>query len=144
MRTIGENDCSAIIKNKKQYPFELVYDLKIKISTTERNFSFIIRRGYCWNGADIPPALFIFGQSKDNSYLIASMVHDYMLEYKGMIYNTVLNREVNGGQYRRLTSLIFGEILKKQKTSNLKASCMVFIIDFFQKYFQFYKWKNLG
>ena len=41
---------------------------------------FKIPKNYIWNGADIPKILFLFGQSKDNNYLLASMVHDYMLE----------------------------------------------------------------
>lgn len=143
VRVIRDGDSLAIIKNKEHFPFELVKDIKVKIETTEREFCFVIRSGYCWNGADIPKPLFFIGQSKDNNYLIASMVHDYMLEYRGMIYNTVLNRKLCQNEYRRLTSLIFREILKKHKTNVVKANFMGFGVDFFQKYFEFLKWNNM-
>ncbi len=143
IRVINEFDSNALIKNKKQYPFELVKNVTVKISTSIRDFAFTIPRGYCWNGADIPRPLFLLGQSKDNQYLIASMVHDYMLEYKGVLYNSVLNREISTEDYRRLTTLIFREILKKHRTNVIKANVMAGALDWFQKWLNRDQWKAL-
>ncbi len=143
MRTINEFDSKALIKNKKQYPFELVKNTTVRIETDRRKFAFTIPRSYCWNGADIPRTLFIVGQSKENHYMIASMVHDYMLEYKGVIYNTALKRSIVMEEYRRLTSLIFREILKKHGTNVVKANIMSGAVDWFQKWFNRGQWKGL-
>jgi|GEM_PF-2770365 len=143
IRVINEFDSAALVKNKKRYPFELVKSATVKIATNARKFAFTISRGYCWNGADIPRPLFLVGQSKENHYLIASMVHDYMLEYKSVIYNGVLNREISAEDYRRLTTLIFREILKNHRTNTIKANVMAGAVDWFQKWLNRGQWKVL-
>lgn len=144
VRVINELDSHALVKNKKQYPFELAENTAVKITTSTRQFVFTIFSGYCWNGADIPQPLFLFGQSKENQYLIASMVHDYMLEYKSVIYNGILNRKISTEGYRRLTAIIFREILKKHGTNVIKANIMSGVVDWFQKWINFGQWKILN
>ena len=143
IRVIKEFDPIALIKNKKQYPFKLTKCVTVRVATNLRKFSFTIPDGYCWNGADIPRVLFLLGQSKENHYLIASMVHDYMLEYKSVLYNGTLKREISVEQYRRLTTLIFREILKKHRTNVIKANVMAGAVDWFQKWMNRRQWKIL-
>lgn len=132
VRTIKKTDDAYTVKNKKKYPFELKKDVHVTVITSKRMFEVLIKKGYRWNGADIPKCLFIFGQSKDNNYLHASMVHDYLLEHKGYVFNDVLNNELTVAEYRRLTSLIFREILKDEKTNVIKANIMAWAVDMFQ------------
>lgn len=139
----NENDSAVVINNKKKYPFELLNGLDVLIETEKFNFSFTIPEGYVWNGADIPKTLFLFGQSKDNNYLHASMVHDYMLEFKEDIYNDILNRSISIKEYRRLTSLIFRQILKDEKTNVIKANVMAWCVDVFQGTFNKKQWECL-
>lgn len=136
-------DSDKIIQSKKKYPFELLNDVTVTIQTTNFDFSFTIPKKYCWNGADIPKTLFIFGQSKDNNYLHASMVHDYMLEKRDYIYNLVLKRQISVDEYRRLTSLIFREILKIEKTNTIKANIMAWCVDVYQATVQRKEWGKL-
>ena len=92
IRVIDKNDPDFVIKSKKKYPFILTNTIKVEINERAENifFDFEIPKGYIWNGADIPKCLFIFGQSKDNNYLLASMVHDFMLEHRVFIYKYIL------------------------------------------------------
>ena len=136
-------DSVVIVNNKKKYPFELLNDVDVLIQTSDFNFSFKIPEAYVWNGADIPKCLFIFGQSKDNNYLHASMVHDYMLEFKEEIFNDILKREISVKEYRRLTSLIFRQILKDEDTNVIKANIMAWTVDMFQAAFNKKNWECL-
>ena len=146
VRVIDKNDSLIETKSKKKYPFILMKSVKVKVEEKEKglNFEFEIPKNYVWNGADIPKTLFFIGQSKDNNYLIASMVHDYMLEHRAYIFNEILNKNLTGAQYRKLTSLIFRQILKDEKTNVVKANCMAFAVDLFQMTVKSKMWHSLG
>lgn len=133
IRVINDEDSKVIIKNKKKYPFELFNTVTVKIITTKREFKFDVFKGYTWNGADIPRFLWrLVGSRTDNDFLIASMLHDYLLEFKVFIMKEVLNGEITKREYRRLTSLIFRELIKKQGTNVIKANVMSWCVDVFQ------------
>lgn len=146
IRVIDKSDSDFVIKSKKKYPFILVNSLKISIKEELKDlyFEFEIPKNYIWNGADIPKCLFVVGQSKDNNYLLASLVHDFMLEKREYIYNAVLKRKISSNEYRKLTSLIFRQILKDENTNTVKANCMAFAVDVFQMTIQRKIWKSLG
>ena len=133
VRVIEDNELSAIKKQKKDYPFELHNTVKVTIITDVRQFDFSIPKGYTWNGADIPRIFWrVIGARTDNDFLIASMLHDYLLEFKVYLINEVLNKQISTNEYRRLTSLIFREKIKKQGTNVIKANIMAWCVDIFQ------------
>lgn len=133
VRVILDDDLKEIQRNKKKYPFELYNSINVQIITTEREFEFSIYNGYTWNGADIPRFLWrLVGSRTDNDYLIASMLHDYLLEFKTYIVREILNNKISAKEYRRLTSLVFRHIIKKQGTNTIKANIMSWCIDVFQ------------
>ena len=133
VRVINQEDTDELKKNKKKFPFELCTSLKVEIITTKRKFSFRIFKGYTWNGADIPRFFWrIIGSRTDNDFLVASMLHDYLLEFKVYIVNDVLKKQITSKEYRRLTSLIFRHIIKKQGTNTIKANIMSYCVDVFQ------------
>ncbi len=141
VRVISDSDTKEIIKNKKQYPFELCNNVEIKIITTQREFKFSIFNGFTWNGADIPRFFWrTIGSRTDNDFLIASMVHDWLLEFKSYMINEVLKNTITPKQYRRLTSLIFRHVIKEQGTNTIKANIMAWCVDVFQM-LNFRSWK---
>ena len=146
IRVIDKNDSVLETKSKKKYPFILINNVTVKVTEEGKdfNFEFDIPKNYTWNGADIPKCLFFIGQSKDNNYLVASMVHDFMLEHRTYIYNDILNKSISPSEYRKLTSLIFREILKDEKTNIIKANCMSFAVDLFQMTVKSKLWNSLG
>ena len=140
IRVIETNDKKA--KEKKKYPFKLDNDVIVTIDTDERRFSFKIKKGYIWNGADIPRLLWrCIGSRTDNAYLIASMVHDFMLEFKKHIIEDVLKNSMELKEYRRLTSLVFRQILKDTGTNTIKANIMSWCVDVFQMTFNNKGWR---
>ena len=108
IRTISSLDSAEETYDKKKYPFYLNKAVDVTIKTTEREFTFNIPEGFRWNGADLPRFLWWLGSSRDNDYVIASLLHDYMLENKKKIFFEILEEDMYVDGYRRLTSLILG------------------------------------
>lgn len=133
VRVICDNDKKDIQNSKKKYPFELHNTISITVKTSLREFSFQIFNGYTWNGADIPRFFWrIIGSRTDNDFLIASMLHDYLLEFKKYVIKEILKNEIMPKEYRRLTSLIFRHVIKEQGTGTVKANIMSWCVDIFQ------------
>lgn len=135
IRVIEDTDTNETKQAKVKYPFELFCTVTVKVITDVRAFEFDIYNGYTWNGADIPRILWrIVGSRTSNEFLIASMLHDYLLQFKKYILNEVLQNDVTIDEYRRLTSLIFREKLKGQGVKTVKANIMSWCVDVFQHY----------
>ncbi len=142
VRVIRDDDPKAIKEAKKTFPFELHNSLNVNILTDKRKFKFNIFNGYTWNGADIPRFFWrSIGSRTDNEYLIASMIHDYLLEFKKYMLDEVLENSISVKEYRRLTSLIFRHILKKQGTNTIKANIMSWAVQVFQATINFKQWQ---
>ena len=133
VRVIENKDTKELTNNKKKFPFKLFNTVEVCVRTTKRKFKFYIFKDYVWNGADIPRIFWrLIGSRTDNDYVIASMVHDYMLEFRKSIINDILNNTLKIKEYRRLTSLIFRFIIKQQGTNKIKANIMGWFIDIYQ------------
>ena len=133
IRVIDDSDTDEAKQGKIKYPFKLDNPVNVTIETSYRNFSFLIYNGYTWNGADIPKFFYrIIGSRTSNQFLIASMLHDFLLEFKVYMINEVLKNQITVNEYRRLTSLIFREKIKHQGTNTIKANIMSWAVDVFQ------------
>jgi hypothetical protein len=133
IRVICDNDTKETKQAKIKYPFELHNTILVTVVTTYRTFSFNIYNGYTWNGADIPKFFYrVIGSRTSNEFLIASMLHDYLLEFKKYMLNEILYNQLTVNEYRRLTSLIFREKIKSQGTPTIKANIMSWCVDVFQ------------
>ena len=135
IRVISSQDSDYEKSVKKKYPFELHNSISVKVQTSRRTFTFSIFNGYTWNGADIPRLFWrVIGSRTDNDFLIASMLHDYLLEFKVYILKEVLKNSISKKEYRRLTSLIFRHVIKSQGTNTIKANVMSWCVDVFQMF----------
>lgn len=135
IRVINDSDTDATKQAKIKFPFELFCTITVKVTTDRRKFCFDIYNGYTWNGADIPKFFYrIIGSRTSNCFLIASLLHDFLLEFKSYILREVLHNEISIEEYRRLTSLIFREKLKTQGTNTIKANIMAWCVDVYQHY----------
>lgn len=135
----------TLAEHKELYPYQLRNEVRFTIETTKRTFLFTIEVGYVWNGADIPPILWFFVGSKDDpKFKVPSMVHDYLLEFKFDILKEVLNDEISIKEYRRLTSLIFRQLLKDDGTKTIKSNIMSGAVQFFQATINAREWKQKG
>lgn len=131
----------TLAEHKKLYPYKLDNDVICTVRTTLRVFSFTIPHDYCWNGADIPSLLWVFVGSKDNpEFKIPSMVHDFILEFKSYIFKNILCQMITINEYRRLTSLIFRDLLKTYGTKTVKSNIMSGVVQGFQATFNRKEW----
>lgn len=129
-------------EEKILFPFKLDNDLIVTVETTERTFSFNILEGYVWDGATIPKALYgLIGSREDIRFLVASLCHDVLLEEKLSIYYDTLKAEMSIKEYRRLTSLIFRELIKNYGTGTVKANIMSWVVQTFQATLNRRQWK---
>lgn len=142
IRVINDSDAEELKQGKIKYPFKVDNTVNVTVITSFRTFSFSIYNGYTWNGADIPKFFYrIIGSRTSNQFLIASMLHDYLLEFKVYMINEILKNQISVDEYRRLTSLIFREKIKNQGTNTIKANIMSWCVDVFQHYCNRKGWK---
>ena len=132
IRVIGDDDSLMLKEEKANKPFKLLGDVMVRVVSDDYVFSVKIPEGYIWNGADIPAPCWWFGSSKDNKFLIPSMVHDYLLEFKKEIYEKNHALFETPEEYRRITSLVFREVCKQSGVSTIKANIAGFCVDVYQ------------
>lgn len=126
--------------DKKLYPFKIDNSVKCTIVTTVRTIEFTIPNQYRWNGADIPKFMWALVGSRYNpEFKIPSMVHDIMLEFKEDIYSKLTNISV--AEYRRLTSLIFRQLLKDKGVGTIKSNIMSGAVQCYQTLFNRKGWQ---
>lgn len=117
---LSDDELKAALKK----PFIITCDIKIDIEYEDKNYSFVIEKGYDWNGANVPSfAWVLIGQQKEPRFKLASCVHDYICEHKEVIdYN------------RYLSTLIFEALCEYFGRFNaFKRWAMFHSVDNFQK-----------
>ena len=124
-------------EEKLRYPYKtkLASTLVVKTNLRTLNFNLKLEKDcvtgikcFIWNGQNIPTLLWsILGISKDSPIgLLASKWHDYLLYKKEDILNSFKEKDIdiNYKQYRRLTTLIYSQILKNYGVNTVKANIM--------------------
>lgn len=152
-RILNRSDKSTIVvdkngerttlwKDKENYPFKLDNSIIVTVDSTKRKFSFKIPEKYVWDGSSIPRIFWtLIGSKEKLQFLTASLVHDYLLEHKHFVLEEVLKNELDMKEFRRLTSLIFREILKDCEVPTIKANIMSWTVQTWQATGEAKKWK---
>lgn len=124
-------------EEKLRYPYKTKVASTLTVKTTKRTITLNMKLDYdqrtgeqcfVWNGQNIPKILWsLIGISKHSPEgLTASKWHDILLYKKEEYLNDVrkVYPEMTVGQYRRLTSLIFRQLLKNKDVCTIKANIM--------------------
>ena len=114
-------------KSVKKYPFinKTSLSVEIKDVKNKKTYSFIIPKGYCFDGASVPRFFWrIIGSNTDNKFLVAAMIHDYMCENHNCV-----------GSDRTLSTQVFDSLLKVSQVGGFKRFLMKNSVDIFQKFF---------
>jgi len=131
--------------DKGTFPFKIDNAVIMVVQTTLREIWVSIPEAYTWNGADIPQSLWsLVGSKSDPQFWLASMAHDYLLEFKTGVMAKINHEsepKLSIDEYRRLTSLIFRQLIKDYGTRTVKANFMSWCVDFFQQFFNKKEWK---
>lgn len=137
----------TLYDDKLEYPSIFENTFTVAVYTDKFNFEFIVEgkeningdTRYRWNNADIRSILKVFCSPDDRRIVLPSGIHDYMLENKFAIYETIKDK-CTMQEYRRLTSEIFIYLCQQQGFSTVKAKIMGNLVDYFQKNWQKKKW----
>ena len=128
-------------QEKLRYPYKTRISYIIIIRTNERIYEFplLLEKGtYCWNGSNIPSFCWsLLRISKDSPQgLIASLVHDNLLQYKQHFYDLAkkANPNISVKEFRELTTKIYEQFLMNYGVSRSKANLMGKFIDIYQAF----------
>ena len=109
-----------------RYPFSCKKSLKVMIFDNKkfRQYDFVIKENYCWDGASIPRfAWRLIGANTAAEFLIPSLIHDVLCENHQYINND-----------RVLSSRVFKALLIASGVSEFKANVMFTAVDTFQRF----------
>ena len=128
-------------EEKLRYPYKTKVASKLIVKTTKRAYTFILKLddslSFCWNGQNLPIIFWSFlGISKDSPCgLIASKWHDNLLYYKKEFLKEIRAEipQYTIGEFRRLTSLIFRQLLVNNGVGRIKACIMSYFVDMWQR-----------
>lgn len=127
--------------DKRKYPSIFDNEFVIAIKTNLRCFYFPVYKRYRWNNADILGVIQIIAMcSKDDRrVLLASGMHDFMLDYAQLCLNTIRQckdcESMSVNEYIWLTSRIFEFNTASQGMSKLQSKIMSSAVQIFQSTF---------
>ncbi len=112
-------------QGNKEKPFVNLKRVFCYVVHDNTQYTFLIEKGYRWDGATIPPLCRpIIGSKTDDRFKIPSMIHDKLCENHSFINHDV-----------ELSSDIFEKALLYYDVAPWKASVMHFAVNNFQKAF---------
>lgn len=124
VREVLPQDDDKTVKEKNKKPFMAIKSAVLKVKYDIREYTIENESGYAYDGASIP-----FKIGKGNmKLLIPSLYHDIMCENKAIVDFD-----------RKLSSLIFKELLIQCHVNKLTANIMYEAVDLYQR---FMGWKS--
>lgn len=126
VREVLPYDDESTTKEKNRKPFIALKSAILKVQYGDKKYLLSNKNGYCYDGASIA-----FKIGKGNmKLLIPSLYHDLMCDDKSIIdYD------------RKLSSMIFKELLIQCNVNKLTAQIMYLAVDNYQKFMQGWKCK---
>lgn len=132
---------TTLLQDKIKFPFISEVACSLLIQTTLKDIQIDIEEHYVYNGSDIPAGLeFFVGSKEDIRFLKGALPHDYVLEHKEQ-FKDAFGAELSTAEFRRLTSLMFREVIKNTGTGTIKANIMSWCVDVFQMTLNRRAWK---
>jgi len=112
------------MEEKKLKPFLNKTQVVFTVQYKDNQYTILVKKDYTWDGATIPFGFrWIIGAKGSPQFLIPSMVHDILCENKNLINHN-----------RKLSSLVFKELLVACGSTRAKAHLMYLAVDNFQKF----------
>ena len=119
VREVLPTDDEKTVKDKNRKPFQANKVAILKVTYGDKTYILSNVTGYTWDGASIP-----FKIGKGNmKLLIPSMYHDIICENKGLVDFD-----------RKLSSMIFRELLLQCKVNRLTANIMYESVEIYQRF----------
>lgn len=120
--SVKYDDFEILYEYKKQKCFYVIKSNAISVSYNNFHRSFIIPCGFKSDGCTIPKIFKpLIGCSHTSKFIAASIIHDFLLNYKNIITD------------KELESLIFKEVLIKEGVKPAKAQIMFIAVELWRK-----------
>ena len=119
-------DSKEKAKEISKKPFVNLSELKVVLRDYEQGlkYSFIIEKGYTWDGASIPRVFWrLIGSKTDNKFLIPSMIHDVLCEN---------HEHVDDDRY--FSTMVFERLLYVSNVNSFNRWLIKHSVDNFQKF----------
>ena len=127
-------------EEKLRYPYITKVASKLVVKTMQREITFVLKLkdgAFFWNNMNLPRIFWsLIGISRDSFCgLIASKWHDNLLCYKKEFLEEIRKDDpyYEVEEFRRLSSLIFRQLLINNEVSVFKANIMSFFVDVWQR-----------
>lgn len=128
-----EGDTQEIKEDKAEKPIAFCNLVKVFIKTNRRSCFELKIFPFNYDGATYPKILDIFiGVGLSPIFLRASAFHDYMCNFKHILLQEQLHNSITMDEYRRLSTLVFRQVLIEDGVSKLKANVMSFFVHLWQ------------
>lgn len=115
-------------------PFITTKDIILSFNLNSKIYYFPIKAGFIYDGATIIRLLVpLIGLGTDIRFMKAALIHDYFLDHKSEIYPLYFKNKLNIGEFIKLTTILFKEILRQNYVSKIKSNIMAFCVDEWQK-----------
>lgn len=142
-RSTSIDNTKEMNKDIAQFPYMVMESLPFEIRLTFKDryelcLRDVIPAGFTYNMADIPFLLQPISYDKHSPYVRdASLIHDYLLKYKKVLYYVWNLKEygMDHRDFRILTSDVFQNVLVQSGVPLKKAKLMRNNVDIFQKLF---------
>ena len=111
------------------------FEFSVKVGEDVHKFEGAIPKGFPWNCADIPFLLQPISYDKHSPFVIqGSLIHDYLLSRKRVLYTDWEMKEkgIAPLEFKKITSEIFGYVLRYNGVPYRKAHLMAKMVDIFQ------------
>ena len=127
-------------EEKMRYPYKTKVASELHIKTNFHEYIMqlnLVDGSYFWNGGNLLICLWsIVGISRHSPEMLqASKWHDILIQEKNDYYKRFkkVSPDMTTGDYRRMTSLIFRQLLINNGVGRIKASIMSWFVDQWQK-----------
>lgn len=130
-----DEELQGIAKYYYILDYDCPFKFTVKIDEELYTFEAVVPAGFTYNLADIPFLLQLISYDKHSPFVKnGSFIHDFLLSRKRVLYNDWEMKEkgITPLEFKRITSEIFGYVLRYNGVPYRKAKLMAKLVDLFQ------------
>jgi hypothetical protein len=132
---MSEEELQGIAKYYLVLDNNCPFECTVRVGEEEYALKAMIPSGFTYNMADIPFLLQLISYDKHSPFVKnASFIHDYLLSRKEVLYNDweLQAKGITPLEFKKITSEIFGYVLRYNGVPYRKAWLMAKAVDIFQ------------
>lgn len=132
---MSEDELRSIAKYYLLLDADCAFHFTVRIGKKEYTFNGVIPKAFVYNMADIPFVLQYISYDKHSPFVKnASCIHDYLISRKRILYEDweMKAKGITPLEFKKITSEIFGYVLRYNAVPYNKAIAMATMVDLWQ------------